>query len=269
MNTYYYSPYHFRIKSIRNSPGYTWIFLPGGPGLGSEYLESLCHSLDLPGTILLADFPQDGTNNEGMLNFSYWKKGLIDLLNQYEQPILVTHSFAGMFVLDTPELEPYLKGLVLMNTTTGNTFFAQVNAMQKQHQLPDLVPPAAQYHLNPSSDTYKIFWNTYKHYCFTEAELKLGEQMLSLFAFNNHAYHYAILHFYADYHYRWLPQVPTLTMTSEYDFICPPTIFTSNEAFQKEHIINKIILQAGHCPWLLEIEQMQQCFKEYLQKIRN
>jgi pimeloyl-ACP methyl ester carboxylesterase len=104
-----YSNYHFRIKTLRMNQGYTWLFLPGGPGLGSAYLESLCLSLDLPGTTLLIDFPKDGTNTEGLLNFSYWKKGLIDLLGNYDQPILVTHSFSGMFALDTPELEPLLK----------------------------------------------------------------------------------------------------------------------------------------------------------------
>jgi pimeloyl-ACP methyl ester carboxylesterase len=262
-----YSTYHFRIKTIRTNPGYTWIFLPGGPGLGSEYLESLCHSLKVPGTVLLVDFPKDGTNHEGLLNFSYWKKGLIELLSTYNNPVLVTHSFAGMFALDTPELEPLLTGLVLMNTTTSNTFFEHVSAMQQQHSLPDLVPPAAQYHLNPSNDTYRHFWNTYKHYYFTPKELTLGEQMLSLFAFNNHSYHYAIEHFYAEYHYRWLPSIPTLTIASQYDFICPPSVFTAAEPFQKNQIINKIILQAGHCPWLVEMSQLQQSFNELVHKI--
>jgi len=266
----HYSTYSYRIKPIyTSSSGYTWIFLPGGPGLGSAYLEPLCISLNLPGTTLLVDFPKDGANTEGLLNFAYWKKGLIDLISNCKNPVLVTHSFSGMFALDTPELEPYLTGLVLMNTTTRNTFFEYVGKMQNLHQLPDLVPAAAEYHLSPSSETYKAFWNTYKYYCFTTEELTLGEQMISLFTFNSSSYHYAIEHFYVDYQYHWQPKIPTLTIASEKDFICPPAIFTEDKIFQQDHILNKIISQAGHCPWILYLNEMKYCFNEYILKIES
>jgi pimeloyl-ACP methyl ester carboxylesterase len=170
-----------------------------------------------------------------------------------------------MFILDTPELEPYLTGLVLMNTTTRNTFFEHVSKMQHQHQLPDLLPAAAEYHLTPSSETYKAFWNIYKHYCFTAEELTLGEEMMSLLTFNYAPYQYAIEHFYADYQSRWNPTLPTLTLTSENDYICPPDIFTGDKSYQQEYILNKIIPNAGHCPWILYSEDIKKCFKEYIQ----
>lgn len=264
-----YSTYFFRINPIHEHSGYTWIFLPGGPGLGSEYLEPLCRQLNLPGTTLLVDFPKDGTNNEGKLNFSFWKRGLLDLLSQYEAPILVTHSFSSMFALATPELEPYLKGLVLMNTTTKDSFFTHVSTMQEKYHLPDLVPPAAEYHLNPSNETYKQFWATYKHYCFTTEELALGEAMIPLFAFNNEAYHYAIQHFYPDYKCAWYPKLPTLTVASEMDFICPANTFTENKLFQQENYLHKVIDNAGHCPWLLRMNELQACFDEFISKSIN
>jgi len=264
-----YSNYHFRINPIHKDSGYTWIFLPGGPGLGSDYLEPLCKQLNLPGTHLLVDFPKDGNNHQGILNFNYWKRGLIDLLTQYENPILVTHSFSGMLALDTPELEPFLKGLVLINTTSRNSFFEHVSAMQEKHQLPDLVPPAAEYHLAPSSETYKQFWETYKHYCFTAEELPLSEEMISLFAFNNESYYYAIEQFYPNYQGRWYPKIPTLTIASENDFICPPNIFTGDKLFQRENILNKIINKAGHCPWVLQINELRSYFNEFVNSFLN
>lgn len=261
----HYSIYSYRIKPIyTHDSSYTWIFLPSGPGLGSAYLEPLCRNLNLPGTSVLVDFPKDGTNEEGILNFIFWKKGLIDLVSQYKNPILVTHSFSGMFVLNTPELQPYLKGLVLMNTTTRNTFFTHMTNMQLQHQLPDLVPAAADYHLAPSTHTYRAFWHVYKQYCCTAEELSEGETMISQFAFNHYPYEYAVRNFYAEYRYSWSPDIPTLTIASENDFICPPTIFTQDLAFQKANILNKIIPKAGHCPWLLYLADTKLCFNEYL-----
>ncbi|RUR11369.1 alpha/beta fold hydrolase [Legionella sp. km772] len=262
-----YSNYSFRINTIYEDTGLTWLFLPGGPGLGSEYLEPLCRQLKLPGSTLLVDFPKDGTNKEGRLDFDFWKRGLIDLVSQYERPILVSHSFSGMFVLDTPELEPHLTGLVLMNTTTRNSFFAQVSAMQEKHLLPDLLPAAAEYHLNPCKETYKQFWHSYKYYCFTAKELSLGEAMITSFAFNNEAYHYAIEHFFPNYQCRWHPKIPTLTIAGEDDYICPPTIFTADPLFQQSNILNKIIHQAGHCSWLLHLKQLQTSLDDFIKRL--
>lgn len=261
-----YSTYNYRIQPIflAAKPSYTWIFLPGGPGLGSEYLRNFSTQLELPGSKLLVDFPKDGTNELGELNFNYWKKGLIDLLHTVKNPILVTHSFSGMFALSTPELEPYLSGLVLMNTTTSNTFFAHVSAMQEQYHLPDLGLAAAQYHLNPSSETYRAFWDTYKYYCFTREELMQGAQMLPLLAFNNESYNYAIQHFYQDYCAHWQPKIATMTISGGCDFICPPKIFVADPAFQGPHILNRIISRSGHCPWILQFNEVQHCFNEYL-----
>lgn len=264
-----YTQYGYRLKYLSNHAGYSWLFLPGGPGLGSEYLHSLCHQLHLPGSITLIDFPKDGTNTQGVLNIKYWQEGLIDLLQNFSKPILVTHSFAGMFALNLPELKNHLTGLVLMNTTTKNSFFEHVSAMQLQHHLPDLIPAASQYHLSPSNETYKEFWKTYKYYCFTAEEMQDGEKMIPLFAFNNAAYHMAIEHFYPDYSCKWLPAFPTLTIASENDYICPPKIFIENEGFQSQNIINKIIAKAGHVPWINTLNQVQLCFDVYIKKLNE
>lgn len=264
-----YTDYGYRINQITAGSGPNWLFLPGGPGLGSEYLTEFCNKLQLPGAIFVLDFPQDGTNTaHGELDLECWKEGLMDLLQSFSNPILVTHSFSGMLALMMPELEQQLSGLVLMNTTTQNTFFPHINAMQEKYDLPDLVPAAGQYHLDPSNETYKAFWHTYKHYCFTAEELSEGEKMLPLFAFNNTAYYYAVEHFYIDYACKWSPKtIPAMTIASEQDFICPPQIFLDDERFQSPNMMNKLISNAGHCPWVICFEQVQQCFDDYVETL--
>ncbi|MCW8409404.1 alpha/beta hydrolase [Legionella sp. PATHC035] len=265
-----YTKYGYKVKQITEGRGCSWLFLPGGPGLGSEYLDNLCSRLQLPGSIFLLDFPQDGINTQGKLDFKHWQEGLIDLLKDFSKPVLVTHSFSGMFALNFPELKHHLAGLVLMNTTTENSFFQHVSAMQQQHHLPDLIPPASQYHLAPSDEAYKMFWNSYKHYCFTAEELVEGEKIMLLFAFNNTAYHYAIEHFYPDYSCKWFPEtIPAMTIASENDFVCPPLIFMNNEKFQGKNCIHKIIRKAGHCPWLLFLNDVQHCFDDFVMTLNS
>ena len=262
--------YGYRINRIQEGSGHNWLFLPGGPGLGSEYLIEFCKKIKVPGSVLLLDFPKDGTNQEGILDFNHWKDGLIELLKSLPNPILVTHSFAGMFLLNYPEFERYLTGMILMNTTTTNSFFQHVNQMQQHHNLPDLVPPASEYHLNPTDNTYKKFWETYKYYCFTPEELSLGELMIPHFAFNNESYYYTIQNFYVDYQCKWSPtQIPAMTITSENDWICPPQIFTQDKRFQSANIINKIIPAAGHCPWLIHFNEVQHCIDEFIEKLTD
>lgn len=48
--------------SANNKASYNWIFVPGGPGLGSEYLLNLIELLHLPGIVWQFDFPGDGSN---------------------------------------------------------------------------------------------------------------------------------------------------------------------------------------------------------------
>ncbi|KTD80491.1 alpha/beta fold hydrolase [Legionella waltersii] len=259
-----YSDYRYQLNSRTEGFKKNWLFLPGGPGLGSDYLIEFCDQLQLPGNKIIADFPKDGRNCEGKLNFSFWAKGLIQLLQTLHKPILVTHSFSGMFALSLPEIEPCLSGLVLMNTTSTNSFFQHVNAMKDKHNLPDLVPPATEYHLKPSNETYKLFWETYKYYCFTPEEMNLGEKMMDSFAFNNESYHYAIENFYPNYHCKWHPStLPTLIITSEKDYICPPHIFEQDKHFQGKNVMHKIIRNAGHCPWIKYPDKVQECFNEF------
>jgi pimeloyl-ACP methyl ester carboxylesterase len=263
-----YTEYGFRINQVSEGSGYNWLFFPGGPGLGSEYLSEFCKNLNLPGNTFLIDFPMDGTNKKGKLDINDWKEGLLDLVKSYANPIIVTHSFSGMFVLNIPEIENHLAGLVLMNTTTTNSFFQHTSEARQINSLPDLLPPASAYHLNPSNKTYREFWDTYKYYCFTPEEILIGEKMLPLFAFNNDAYHYIIQNFYINYEAKWYPTlIPAMTIASENDFICPPQIFSLDRKYQSKNVSNVIINKAGHCPWIMQFEQLKKYFNKFIETL--
>ncbi len=134
-----YTHSNYRIENLSDNQGYDWLFLPGGPGLGSAYLKTLIPSLELKGSCYLIDFPQDGDNKKGTLNLESWRSGLIELLQLFENPLLVTHSFSGMFALTIPELEDHLTGLVLLNTTPIDSFFSWVSTTEIKYKLPSIM----------------------------------------------------------------------------------------------------------------------------------
>lgn len=259
-----YTDEGYRITPIKEGSSYQWLFFPDGPGLGTEYLIPLCQQLNLPGSIDLIDFPKDGSNPRGTLDMNQWRKGLHSLMQGYSRPIAVTHGFSGMFFLNNLQISTHLAALILMNTTTANSFFHHINTMRERYQLPDLAQEACEYHLNPSDETYKQFWEGYKYYYFTAEEQALGEQMRSSFAFNHQAYQHAIEHFYPHYQAHWPSTLPVMTISSEYDLICPPGVFIENQRLQTPNARHHLIQKAGHCPWLLHLNELQQCLDEFI-----
>lgn len=261
----YHSTYKYRITPISQSTHkHTWLFLPGGPGIGSGYLAPFVEQLNLPGTKLIADFPADGGNEHGELDLTLWNEGLVDLVRSLNKPILVAHDFSTLFVLNNPALETHLGGIVLMNGSCENSFVTHINHMRTQHQLPDLAQSTCAYHLNPITPLYQAFWQVYKFYYFSAEEQRLGNEMMAAFEYNNCAYYFGLYHFYPEYQCRWLPKIAAMTIASEHDSICPPRIFIDNCAFQQTNFSHYIISNAGHCPWLKQLPQVQRCFDAFV-----
>ncbi|NRB11512.1 MAG: hypothetical protein HRU35_07910 [Rickettsiaceae bacterium] len=70
----------YRLKQIKKAEdnAYNWLFLPGGPGIGADYLESFVTKLPLKNNLFIADFPGDGSNrNCQEVNFDLWRNGLL------------------------------------------------------------------------------------------------------------------------------------------------------------------------------------------------
>lgn len=60
----FWTPSGVRLRQRSSAPGrFDWLFLPGGPGIGSDSLEGLADVADLPGTWMI-DLPGDGSNTD-------------------------------------------------------------------------------------------------------------------------------------------------------------------------------------------------------------
>jgi pimeloyl-ACP methyl ester carboxylesterase len=130
-----------RLRLRHDRPGeHDWLFLPGGPGIGSESLHELVDTVAVPGRSWMVDLPGDGSNVDapgaGPDPFAHWPHAVLEAARAVDRPVFVGHSTGGEYLLSTPELEPLLSGLVLVSTAPDARWMPVFEAMCARHPLP-------------------------------------------------------------------------------------------------------------------------------------
>lgn len=271
---YSYDSNHVRYELYQTNgvENYNWLFFPGGPGADSRYFRSLVDILDLPGKVWLVDLPGNGSNADEKTSYDFdaWFKVFPEIIQKFENPILVGHSFGGMFPLLFPELEDRLKGFVILNAAPSLWLEAAVE-YSGQFDLPDLSKEMADFTQHPSQETFEVALDACMPYYFPKNTLELGRELLLQVPFQ---YLPAVwwqrkvmeLQFCA----KWIPQqVPTLIIGSRYDCICPYTLFKKDERFQRENIRLAYIQHGGHLPWVEEPQEVKSMFEGFAEKLKS
>lgn len=145
-----------RLRLRRRRPGdLNWLFLPGGPGIGSESLHELVDALDVPGSCWLVDLPGDGSNVDApgapADPYSRWPRVLLEAAEAVDQPVYVGHSTGGEYLLATPELVDCLAGLVLISTAPDASWIPAYERMVAQNPLPGVENATARYESDPTN----------------------------------------------------------------------------------------------------------------------
>lgn len=256
-----------RLRQDSNTK-YNWLFLPGGPGLGSESLHNLTDILSLPGTIWYLDLPGDGSNitKDNDQSFSNWSKGLIEATKALDNVILVAHSSGGMFALSTPGLENNLLGFVLMDSAPNadwQNFFMQY---VKKYPLEEAARLQKIYETKPSDDLLRELTIACAPYFSTPQSLNKIRKMLASLPFNYKSHLWAENNFDRTYQAKWIPQeIPTLIFSGDQDHITPLILFSQAKQFQRQNICVREIENASHFPWFDNPDQVKQVFMEYCQ----
>ena len=270
-----YNKEKFRLtyvqQSNNNKSKLNWLFLPGGPGLGSEYFLPYLNEISLPGDIWRGDFPGDGSNRiNGHIHFESWQSSLIDAISNLANVILVTHSFSAMFALTVPKLEEQLTGFVVMDSAPNNDWMAILSERAKKYHLPDRCLLQENYQRNKSDDSLKAFTNAGWQYFMSaqvESEAKI---MLSQLPYNHKTYDWAQKNFHPNYQVRWVPnQLPTLVLGGQYDMITPIELFQNDPSFKRDNIIIKVIADASHFPWMEQPKLVEKILQDFALNFRN
>jgi len=262
-----------RLQLIKTSQGenYNWLFLPGGPGLGSEYLASLTDILELPGNIWYLDLPGDGSNLTGddTLSFSNWSEALAEAVNALENVILVAHSSGGMFALAIPQLKQNLRGLVLLDSAPDASWQHCFKEYTSQNPLPGIGDFNAELNKDPSNETMRKQILASLPYYFKTTVTKEHIELFEKLPFNYKSYLWSVNNFNDTYTAKWIPDnIPTMILGGDSDYLTPLYLFKNSTEFQTENIMFREIQNAGHFPWLENPEQVVLAFKEFLESMK-
>lgn len=273
MTNYLYDSDQVRYELYQTNGGenYNWLLFPGGPGADSSYLRSLVDILDLSGNIWLIDLPGNGgnSNNSTSDDFDFWFELFPRIVKQFDNPIVLGHSFGGMLPLLYPEFEGVLKGCVILNSSP-KLWLDEAVAYSKQFDLPDLTEDMQAFVQNPNQQTFNAALNACMPYYFPKETLEQGRQLLSKIPFEYRAAVWGqIKAIEGKLLAKWIPQqIPTLIIGGKYDCICPFSLFKSDERFQRENIKLLFIENAGHCPWVDNPIAVEKAFKEFSSRIK-
>jgi len=263
--------YQSACKSGAQFPEFNWLFLPGGPGLGSETLSGLTELLKnkIPGTIWHLDLPNDGSNVLADKPISNWRAALTQAISALDHVILVAHSSLGMFAQTMPELEELLSGLVLIGSAPDASWQTQF----EEYCLTDFDPLIAkaeqEYAENPDNETLRKLLIAAAKRCFvTEKSLIAGQQLIRRIPVNHHASEQEAQIFNSkEYKATWIPQkINILIANGSNDYITPSNLFEQNELYHRKNIVLHTISGAGHYPWFENPDEIVQVFQAWLSK---
>lgn len=257
------------IKTQGDKP-YHWVFLPGGPGLGSESLSSLTQLLQLPGTTWHLDLPGDGSNvtPNNTHFFSNWSAALIEAVESLDNVILVAHSTGGMYALSTPQLQKLLTGLVLIDSAPDASWQQIFMRYVQQNPLIEIENLQKIYDKTPSNETLKKLVIASAPYLFTPAGLLKDLSFFETLPINHESCDWSAQHFDSSYRAQWTPEnIPTLILAGKDDHLTPIQLFKDSANFQRDNILIREIEKAGHYPWIENPQDIILVFNEYCQKL--
>ncbi len=155
-----WTPSGVRLRLLRRRDGdVNWLFLRGGPGIGSECLPELVDAVAVAGCSWLVDLPGDGSNTNApgapADPYSLWPQVLLEAAQAVERPGYVGHSTGGEYLLATPSLAGVLDGLVLISTAPDASWIPVYEEMTTKNPLPGVQRATARYAPDPNNENLR------------------------------------------------------------------------------------------------------------------
>ncbi|SEL18470.1 alpha/beta fold hydrolase [Streptacidiphilus jiangxiensis] len=254
-----------RLRRVARRDGpWNWLFVPGGPGLGSESVAGLAQAAAVPGTTWLVDLPGDGSNRGPAVParpFERWPGVLAEAVEGLERTVMVGHSTGGMFLLSVPELERRLSGLVLVSSAPHAGWRSGFERWAQAHPLPGLAEAAERYAAAPGDATLRELTVAAAPWNFTPDGLPQGRALLEGLPYCHDAVAWADVHFDADYRALWTPRaVPTLIVGGAEDRLVDQRLWDEAPGFRQPNIVRRTIAAAGHFPWIDNPDAVRDAF---------
>jgi pimeloyl-ACP methyl ester carboxylesterase len=244
-----------------------WLLLPGGPGIGSDSLEELVDTADLPGTAWLVDLPGDGSNRDapgaGPDPYAQWPTVLLEAARAVPDPVFVGHSTGGMYLLSTPALAQVLRGMVLISSAPDAGWREGFLATVRAHPLPEVDAATAAYEREPTDEHLARLAVASAPWNFPAPTLEVGAALLARMPYHGGAVAWSAEHFDDDYRASWWPErLPCLVVSGSDDRIVDQSAWQRPQ-FAGRHVLHRTIRGGGHWPWLDAPEQVRGAFADF------
>lgn len=244
-----------------------WLLLPGGPGIGSESLAGLVDAAGLPGSAWLVDLPGDGSNT-GIPEprggyFQHWPGVVAEAAQAVPGSVFVGHSTGGMYLLSVPELEPLLRGLVLVSTAPDCAWHARFVQMAANNPLPAVDEASRVFEAARTDEALRGIAVASAEWNFTPAGVDAGRALLARMPYNFRAVDWSDQNFDHTYAARWWPAaIPTLILAGAEDRIVDQSGWNAPR-FQTPNVMRRTIDSAAHFPWIEQPGAVREAFSEF------
>ncbi len=260
-----------QCQSTHGKTAINWLFLPGGPGLGSEALSGLTQLLKdkIPGTIWHLDLPNDGSNILNDKPLAHWRSAILQAVSAFEKVILVSHSTPGMYVQTIPELEEYLYACVFIGSAPNASWQKTFGEYCQKNTNAEIIAAEKHYAAKPNNESLRQLLIAAAQFCFvTEKSLKEGRELFARIPVNQLADQQSSSCFDAEkYQASWIPKINTLITTGSKDFITPLELYRNDINYQQDPILIREISGAGHYPWYENPLEVIQAFQELVNRL--
>lgn len=248
------------------------MFLPGGPGIGSDSLRELVDTVDVPGCSWLVDLPGDGSNINGLGApadpYSVWPRVLLEAADAVDRPVFVGHSMGGQYLLSVPALEMRLEGLVLISTAPDASWIPVFEQMRHNNPLPGVDQAMARYQSDPTNEHLRAVVVESAPWNFADHSVTEGAQMLARMPYNSRAMQWSAAHFDHSYRWAWWPRkLPTLIVSGSADRVTTQSLW-QDQRFHTPNTIWRVIAEAGHFPWIDQPTAVHDAFAALAERIR-
>ncbi|MFG2140917.1 alpha/beta fold hydrolase [Streptomyces sp. NPDC048650] len=253
---------------------WNWLFLPGGPGLGSESVLELARTAGVPGTVWLVDLPGDGSNRAVPLvpdaPYDLWPDVLAEAVEGLDDVVMVGHSTGGMFLLSVPELEQHLAGLVLVSSAPHAGWRPTFARWAQENPLPEADGAFEDYAEHPDDATLRALTLAAAPWNFTPEGLAEGRVLLAGLPYCHDAVAWADAHFDDVYRARWKPQaLPTLIISGARDQVVDQGLWQEDAAFGRPDVLRRTIDDAGHFPWIENPRAVRTAFADLTEVLKR